>query len=349
MLSGLRQQEKLFFAKHLATLLKGGIPLSEALKLMAERKGGQAGKVATKLLKSVENGQALADAIRKNKNFGIFFASLVEIGETSGTLEKSLDFLADKLTREDVLRKKVKAMLFYPAVVLLVSAVVGAFVSFFVLPKLAGIFSAFDTQLPLATRILLGFSYFSKQYGILFLAGLAASFVVVRFIVRLVPPARLFWHRLKFRLPFFGKVAKAASLSSLFRDLGVMTQSGLPLEYSLRIEAQVAENMAVAKLIGKLQSTVSRGAGMGREMEKKEFALFPSLAARMIVIGESSGKLEETFFYLANYFEDETDSAAKNGAAMLEPILLIFIGLVAGFVALAVILPIYTLTGSIHR
>lgn len=342
--------DRLFFAKHLATLLKGGIPLAEALKLMAERKDGRIGTVAGKILESVENGQSLADALKKYpREFGTFFSSLVEIGETSGTLEKSLDFLAEKMAREDSLRKKVKAMLFYPSIVLAVSAAVGGFVSFFILPKLAGIFGAFDVELPLATRILLFFSAFSKKYGLFILSGLAAAGFIIRIAVARLSLARLFWHRLKFRLPFFGKVSKSAALSSLFRDLGVMLRSGLPLEYALSIESEVAENMAIRKIMKKLHLAVSRGGALGKELATKEYGIFPLLVSRMISVGESSGKLEETFFYLADFFEDEADAAAKSGAAMMEPLLLLFIGLIAGFVALAVILPIYTLTGSIHR
>lgn len=341
--------EKLFFAKHLATLLKGGIPISEALELIAEQ-GGKIGPVAKEILQSVENGQSLSYALGKHpKEFGIFYASLVEVGEVSGTLEKSLDFLAEKLSREEQLRKKVQAMLFYPSIVLAVSTAVGGFVSFFVLPKLAGIFGAFDVELPLATKILLAFANFVKTYGILVVVAVIAVIAILSGLIKIFYAARLFWHHAKFHIPFVGKVNKSAAFSSLFRDLGVMLQSGLPLEYALLVESKIAENLVIREKIKYIHESVSSGGTIGKELLSKKYDFFPSLVSRMISVGESSGTLEGTFLYLADFFEDETDVAAKNGAALLEPLLLVFISLVAGFVALAVILPIYTLTGSIHR
>lgn len=342
--------EKLFFAKHLSTLLKGGIPLAESLKLLSEQQEGKIGSVAGGILKSVENGQSLAAALGKHpREFGSFYVSLVEVGEVSGTLEKSLEFLASKLEREEALRKKVQTMLFYPAIVLSISAAVGGFVSFFVLPKLASMFSSFDVELPLATRILLAFSNFVKSYGLVVVVALVAIFIMLVFLVKTFSFIKFLWHRLKFSFPFIGKVQKKAAFSSLFRDLGVMLKSGLPLEYALRTESEIVENLVIRKKVKKIHEAVSRGRTVGSELTSQEYQLFPSLVPRMISVGENAGRLEETFLYLADFFEDETDVAAKNGAAILEPLLLVFISLVAGFVALAVILPIYTLTGSIHQ
>ncbi|PIP26264.1 MAG: hypothetical protein COS71_03465 [Candidatus Moranbacteria bacterium CG06_land_8_20_14_3_00_40_12] len=342
--------EKLFFAKHLAILLKGGIPLAEALKLLSERYEKRIGAMALEILKSVENGQPLSGALGKYpKEFGTFYVSLISVGEVSGTLEKSLEFLAAKLMREDVLRKKVKAMFFYPAIVLTVSAAVGGFVSFFVLPKLSGIFSAFDVELPMATRILLFISNFIKVYGLAVAGILIFLFLAISGLIKISPAAKLLWHHLKFQIPFIGKVTKSAAFSSLFRDLGVMLQSGLPLEYALRIESEIAESLVIQKKIKGIHEAVSHGSTVGKELLARDYKIFPALVSRMISVGENSGRLEETFLYLADYFEDETDVAAKNGSALLEPLLLLFISLIAGFVALAVILSIYTLTGSINH
>jgi type IV pilus assembly protein PilC len=341
--------EKLFFAKHLATLLKGGIPMSEALKLLSEQ-DGKIGPVAKEILQSVENGQSLSVSLgRHPREFGSFYISLVEVGEVSGTLEKSLEFLAEKLSREEALRKKVQTMLFYPSIVLTVSTAVGGFVSFFVLPKLAGIFSSFDVELPLATKILLVFASFIKADGIILVVVIMAIILILSGLIKASYAAKLFWHRVKFNIPFVGKVNKSAAFSSLFRDLGVMLQSGLPLEYALRVESEIAENLVIREKIKGVHEAISSGGTVGKELLSDEYNIFPALVSRMISVGESSGTLEGTFLYLADFFEDETDVAAKNGAALLEPLLLVFISLIAGFVALAVILPIYTLTGSIHR
>ena len=347
----LTAQDKIFFAKHLAMFLKAGIPLDEALESLAgkERKSA-AGRIVRNVKMKIENGQPLYAALADEpKSFDPLYVSMVKIGEVSATLEKSLEYIAQKLDREYALRKKVRSMFYYPATVIFAAVAVGIFVSFFVLPKLGDMFRSFDVQLPLATRILLFLAESMKKYGLALLFVFLGIIIVSHFLVSVWPACRELWHKIKLKLPITGKILASAALSSLFRNLGVMLQSGLALEYALQTEVDILENLVIKKSVLKLKNAVSEGRKMSEEMDRFDESIFPKLTVRMISVGEASGKLEESFIYLADYFEDETETRSKNAAAVLEPALLVFIALLVGFVAIAVILPMYSLTGSIHR
>ncbi len=349
--SGLSYLEKLFFIKHLSMFLKSGIPLDEALETLAEGQDkGSINKVAKSVRLQIQNGQTLHEAFaRESDSFDLFFVSMVEIGEVSGTLEKSLEFLANKITRETALRKKIQAMLYYPGVVVGAAVIIGSFISFFVLPKLSEMFKSFDVQLPLITRMLLFIANGVKDYGFFVLLGIFAAFVLVRTLISVWDKFRFFWHSIKLRLPFVGKIILSAALSAFFRNIGIMLSSGLSIEYALRTEAKISENLVMKKIAEDLHRAITQGGKIGDEMGKTNNSIFPKLCSRMISVGEMSGKLEESCMYLADYFEDETEVQAKNMAAILEPMLLLGIGIIVAFVAMAIILPIYSLTGSIHR
>jgi len=347
----LKYLEKLFFTKQLAMFLKAGIPLSEALRSLSEEgKINPVSRVAKSVQSQVENGQPLHKALAKeSRSFDLFFISMVEIGEVSGTLEKSLDFLANKISRESELRKKIKSMLYYPAVVLSASFAVGIFVSFFILPKLGKMFQSFDVKLPLATRVLIFLADIVKNYGLFIAIFFFLLVILFRFFLSVWPSFKFLWHKTKLRLPVAGKVIASIALSALFRNLGVMLSSGLSLEYALRVESETAENLVIREVASQLRKNISQGKRIGESLKLLDNSIFPLFVSRIISVGEISGKLEESFTYLADFFEDETEVKAKNAAAFLEPVLLLIVGIIVCFVALAVVLPIYSLTGSIHQ
>jgi type II secretory pathway component PulF len=351
MFSSLTYLEKLFFTKHLSMFLKAGIPLDEALETLAEEdEKSSVSRIARSIREQIENGQPLHKALAEEpRSFDLFFVSMVEIGEVSGTLEKSLDFLATKITREAALRKKIKGMLYYPAVVVTASCAIGAFISFFVLPKLSSMFKSFDVKLPLATRMLLFLAEGVKKYGLIIVILFIGIIILFRLFLSVWPNFRFFWHKSKLRLPIVGKIIKNAALTAFFRNLGIMLSSGLSLEYALRIESEISENLVLRRAAADMHKIISQGKRIGEELRSQDSTVFPPLASRMILVGEMSGKLEESLMYLADFFEDETEVQAKNAAAVLEPVLLLTIGIIVAFVALAVILPIYSLTGSINH
>lgn len=342
--------EKLLFTKHLATMVKAGIPIAEALDTLVEQAKTRTFKnVLSSVLADIENGQALAKSLGKHPQvFDQFYISLIEVGEESGTLEENLEFLAKQLAKDYNLRKKIQGAMLYPALVFLATFIMGGFISLFILPKLVDFFEAFEVELPLATKILLFFANIMKNYGIVLFISAFVLLLLGYFTLQL-SKVKSVWHRMILKLPLFGNLIVYEQLARFSRNLGVMLKSGVPVTRSLETTAHTLSNLKFKKDLLEIEKILAKGKNIGDTLEQKKFSEFPPLVAKMISVGEKTGKLDETLLYLGDFYEDEIDNISKNLTTILEPILLITIGLVVGFVALAIISPIYELTGSIRR
>jgi len=342
--------DKLTFTKHLAIMVKSGISLSSAIStLVAQTKGTALGKVLVSIDKDTRNGSPLAKSLEKfPKVFDEFYLSMIAVGEESGTLEKNLDFLVRHLAKEDALRKKVQGALLYPSIVLTAATVMAMGISLFVLPQFVEFFDSFQVELPLATRILLTVANFMKNFGILFFAALIGSFFISGFVVntKFIKP---FWHRFVLHIPLFGKLIRYSQLVNFSRNFGVMLSSGITVTRSLETTANTVSNLLYRDKIEKMNIYLKKGKNLSEAISKEMGDEFPVLVARMIAVGEETGNLEETLIYLSEFYEEEIDGITKQITTILEPILLLVIGLVVGFVALAIITPIYELTGSVRR
>lgn len=338
------------FTKHMSVMIKAGINVAEALDtLVGQTKDKKMQFALKKVQADINNGSSLAAALEKHpKIFDQFYVSIIKIGEESGTLEGNLEYLAEKLRKEDHLKKKVKEALFYPTMVVSAAVVVGLGISFFILPKMTDLFDSFDVQLPLATRILLGFANIMKQYNILLLIAVVVIVVLFRLIInsKAVKPS---WQKFLMHLPIIGPFIKTAETAAFCRNFGLMMKSGLPITRALEIMQDTTNNFIYKAHIAKLQKSVDGGKLLGDELSSDKKPLLPIMAIKMIAIGEKSGNLNETLIYLGDYYEEETDSVAKSFSTVLEPLLLLFIGLIVAVIALAVIAPIYQLTGSIKQ
>lgn len=343
-------QEKLLFTKHLDTMIKAGIPIAEALETLVDQaKSPYFKKTIKSILNSVENGQSLAKSLKKHpKAFDQFYVSLVSVGEESGTLEENLGFLAKQLSKDFRLRKKIQGALIYPALVMSASIILGAFVSFFILPKLVEFFSSFEVELPLSTKILLFIANLMKNYGVVIFIALVVFVVVVRVVTRM-SIVRPKWHGVILRLPIIGKMLLYGQLSRFSRNLGTLITSGVPISRSLQITVDTLSNLRFKEDLNYVAKDLLKGKNIGDTLIKKDFFEYPPIVSRMISIGEKTGKLDETLLYLSDFYEDEVDDMSKNMSTVLEPILLVGIALAVGFLALAIISPIYELTGSIHN
>lgn len=342
--------DKLLFTKHLSIMIKSGITISDALdSLASQTKSNKFNEVLTTVAKDIKNGQALAKSLQKHpKVFDNLYVSLIEVGEQSGTLEESLSYLATQLAKEYSLHKKIQGALLYPTIVIVSVILVGAGMSLFVLPKLTDLFTSLDVTLPLTTQILLFFSNLMKHHGVIIISSFVITIVFMRGFIKL-PIIRPKWDRLTLSFPIFGELLQNQQLSSLCRNLGIMLKSGLPLTRTLEIQYVATNNFVFKNYIKKLQDSVDKGKEMGTELDTGNYSKFSPIAVKMIAVGEKTGKLDEVFLYLGDFFEEEVDNIAKNLSVVLEPIILLAIGLIVGFVALAIISPIYELTGSIKK
>ena len=342
--------ERLLFTKHLAIMIKSGISLLDAVDTLREQTKSKVFKeILSRIFADTKNGQALAVSLKKFPDvFDQLYISLIEIGETSGTLEQNLEFLAVQLSKEFQLRKKIQGALMYPALVLSATVIMGGFISFFILPKLVDFFSAFQVTLPLSTQILLWVATVMKIYGIFILGGIILLFFAFIGLVQ-IPSAKFLWHTVILKIPVFGELLLYRELTRFSRNFGILLKSGIPSPRGLEITAHTLSNVLFQRDVRIIANKLSGGNSIGATLKKEQFQEFPGIVVKMIAVGEKTGKLEDVLLYLGDFYEDEIESISKNLSTLLEPFLLIVIGVVVGFVALAIISPIYELTGSIKK
>lgn len=345
-----RLVDKLMVTKHLAVMLKSGITLGEALEaLTAQTKQREMRVVLENIQAEIGNGVSLHKALA---NFpGVFdglYRSIVAVGEKSGNLEKNLEYLAANMAKGYEFRKKVKAAMLYPVIVFTAAGFSGATMAIFVLPKMVEMFRTLDVELPLATKILILIADISKGYGLIIMAGLLGLLILFRWTVSL-PAVKPRWHKFLLAIPGIGELLVQIQVAQVCRNMGIMLGSGIPVNEALAVAGEAADNLVFAGYLHQLKLAVEEGQGLGLEMAGKDFRYFPLVVSRMVQVGEKSGKLDESFIYLADFYEEEVDGAVKNLGTVIEPVMLVIIALIVGFVAFAIITPIYRLTGGISR
>ena len=342
--------DKMLFTKHLSIMLKSGIPLSEAISSVRDQTGNLSFKeTLTDIVAEIENGQSLEKALRRHpKVFDKLYISLVEVGEKSGNLEENLDYLATQIRKSYEFNKKVQGAMLYPKLVLASSLIMGGSISLFVLPKLFDLFKALDVELPLTTKMLLFVANVMKDYGV-FIVGGVAIFAVALTLLLKTPKVKPRWHEILLALPVIGHLNQNVALTTICRNLGIMLKSGLTITAALETQQDATENLVFKKYLENLLKSIEKGKKLSEEMESAKFKYMPSIVTKMIGVGEETGKLDEVLIYLGDFFEEEVDDATKNLSNTLEPILLLAIGAVVAFMALAIISPIYQLTGGIKR
>jgi len=342
--------EKVLFTKHLSVMLRAGLTLLEALSILVEQAGSwQMRYVVKAIQRRVERGDKFSDALAAFPQvFNPFYVNIVRAGELSGTLEGNLDHLAIQYTKEHELRQKVKTALTYPTVVVIAAAGIGFYFATYVLPQVANLFQGLQgIKLPLATVILLKVSAFARAHTALAFFGLFGGVYFIYWFLRrefLAPVT----HRIILHLPGVGKIAQDVNLARFALVLGTLLRSGVDIIKALEVAANVLGNYHYRKVLAKVLVEVQRGQPMSDVLSRYP-ELFPRVTGRMIGVGERAGKLEEVLEYLSDFYELEVETAMKNLQTILEPLLLILIGVVALGMAFAILIPIYDFISAIRR
>ncbi|MDD4333097.1 MAG: type II secretion system F family protein [Patescibacteria group bacterium] len=340
--------QKALFAKHLSVMLRAGLPLNEALAIIAETNRGRFRKILRKILSSVQAGNTLSSSFaRFPKIFPAIFVSTTQAGESSGTLEENLDNLAVQLEKEKELSSKIKGAMLYPLFVLMAAFVMGMAMAFWVLPKITPLFEGLKVNLPFSTRMLIAFSHIVQSQGYYLLFGII---IVVSLFVWLCRQkfSRPVTHLFLLKFPIIKRISRNANLARFNRILGTLLKSGLNIDEALSITADTMGNYYYMKSLKKVSMRIGKGNKLSENL--KEYGkFFPPMVVSMVRVGEESGKLEETLLYLADFYEMEVDNATKSLATAIEPLLLMFIGAVVLFLALSIITPIYSITSGINR
>ncbi len=340
--------ERITLTKHLAVMIKAGIGLSQALENLSEQSKGDTQKILKQIKIKLDNGSNLATAMSKFSNvFDEFYLGIIKVGEQTGKLDSSLEYLAVQQGKEYALEKKVSGALMYPGIILTATIGLAAFISLFILPKLTTFFEAFSTDLPATTKLLLAMSNFMKNYGVVFFAcigGLLFGFLMLLKIAKI----KLWWDKFILKIPLIGRLIVEREVSRFARNLATMIKSGLPLFEALKIAINSQSNLAYKKAILELSTNLEKGKKMTEILKLPNYKLlFPRLVSDMIAVGEETGSIDESLFYVSQFYEEDIEETAKNMTTILEPAILLIIGLMVAFVALAIISPIYQLTGAL--
>lgn len=336
-------QEQSLFARRLSLLSKSGVPLFESVNILKRQTKGANRKMFDRISHDLSQGQYLSKALmRYRKVFGNFAINIIQVGETSGTIAENLKYLAEELDKKRELRGKVTSALVYPVIIALASLGICGFLTIYLFPKLMPIFLSLNVKLPLATRILIWVSRFLINYGWWLILGLIL-FIIAFIVAHKYYRFRFFVDRMILRIPFMGGVIQYYHLSNLTRTMGLLLKGQLRVIEAIEVARDTTASLPYAKELDHLKIAITKGSSIARHLEK-EPKLFPSMLTEMVSVGETTGNLSETLVYLAQIYEQELAEKTKQLSSVIEPAMMIVMGVLVGFIAISIITPIYEVT-----
>ncbi len=333
--------------RNLTLMLKSGLALGEAVEsLIDQTSNPKLQKVLTKIAADIQQGKTLSEAMALHKKvFSPIIVSIVSVGEQAGALEKNLGFLSDYLKKNHELKKKVKGALIYPGIVLSLTLLEMVGVVFLILPKLEELFLTFE-NIPDFTRLVLTGSAFVRNNASI-LAGGAATIFFLIFLFLKTKPGRIFKDVVALRFPVLKNLTKNNILANFSRTVMILLQSGMPITNALEISSDTAGNHFYRKALKKVYEETKSGVSISQSLSRFE-KLFPETYIKLIEVSEGTGSLEENLEYLYDFHAEKVTDMSNNLTTLIEPILLVFVGGLIGFLAIIIVGPIYQFTGSIN-
>lgn len=342
------EKEIAIFTRQFSTMIDAGLPLVQCLEILA---GQQVNKTFQKVLneirQDIESGATLAAALKKQpKTFTTLYCNMVEAGEAGGILDTILTRLAAYIEKSIALKKRVKSAMIYPSVIVTVAVVVVTFLLIFVIPTFKSMFEGFGATLPLPTRVVLELSRLMRKYFLLGVGGLIGSFIGLRYYYK-TENGRKAIDSLLLRVPVFGMLLRKVAVAKFTRTLGTLISSGVAILDGLEITARTAGNKIVEDAIMKTRVSIAEGKTIAAPL--KETTVFPPMVVQMIAVGEQTGALDSMLAKIADFYDEEVDTAVANLTSLLEPLLMVFLGVVIGGVVVAMYLPIFKLVTVVGK
>ena len=344
--SGVSVSELAVMTRQFSTLISAGLPLETSLVALYEQTDDQKLKeILSQVRSSVSEGSSLYSALEEHKSaFSDLYVSMVRAGEASGTLDIVLDRLADFLEKQQELTSKIRGAMIYPAIMFVVGLGVLVFMMTFVIPKVADIFEASNKALPFVTVVLISASDFLRENFALILVFMAVVFFFAHRYAR-TPSGRKVYDRFSLRIPVFGKMSSKVMISRFTRTLATLLSSGIPLLDSVRVSESVLGNSLYVENIKDVRVKVAEGAAFGSSLGQT--GIFPPLVVRMVSVGEEAGKIEVMLSKVADMYDTEVDGMLATLTSLLEPVMILIMGVVMGFIVFAILLPVLNLTSVI--
>ena len=333
------------FTRQVALMLNAGLTLIDSLEILKK----QTQKLALKKMiedvdAKINGGSSFSVALQEYKGmFSKLYISLVKSGEASGKLGEILLRLADNLEKEREFKSKLKGALVYPVIVIVGMFIVMFIMVTFVLPKLLGLYKDFNVELPLSTKILIAISTFSTRFWpIVVVMGIVASYFIKKYLA--TKEGKSAFDTFILKLPVFGHIVAISALVESTRTLAILISSGISILEALSIVVDATENSVYQQALLSVSHKVEKGISLGTALEQQK--IFPPILVQMSQVGEQTGNLDDTLFRLSKYFEMESEMATKTMTTLIEPMILVVLGVGVGFLVMSVITPIYNLTNS---
>src|SRR5690348_7784194 len=338
-------RDVVIFTRQFSTMINAGLPLVQALDILAKQSENKALKDVTRaVVFDVESGHTVADALRKHpKAFTDLYVNMVAAGEAGGILDTILMRLATFMEKNDALVRKVKGAMIYPGVILSVAGIAIVVLLIFVIPTFEKMFASVGLALPLPTRVVIGMSQFLQHYWWALIVGVVVAIQAYKKYYA-TPDGKLVIDRLMLKAPVLGDVLRKSSVSRFTRTLGTLIGSGVSILDGLEITAKTSGNRVIQDAIMESRASIAGGETISAPLQKS--AVFPPMVISMIAVGEQTGGLDEMLSKIADFYDEEVDAAVSGLLSLMEPVMIVFLGVVVGGMVVSMYLPIFDMVNA---
>lgn len=342
-------QDQIIFSRHLAIMTKAGMSLVDSLVMLKNQANSKSMKtILTKVIADVSNGEFLSTALEPFRGvFGDLFINVIKVGEASGILSENLTYLSSYLKKKQELRRKITGALLYPIIIIVATIGVTTLLTVFIVPKILPIFRSLKIQLPLTTKILVAVSDLLLTKGHFVILGIVV-FVILLWLALKIEKVKFLYHRLLIDLPFIGKMVLDVNMINFCRTLGLLLKSDVKIVEAINITSKSMTSLVYRRELEIAAEELTKGEEISRHLKERP-RLFPAILSQMVEVGETTGNLSETFIYLSEVYEEDLTDMTDNLTSVLEPTLMLTMGLMVGFVAISIITPIYEVSQTLGR
>ncbi len=339
----IKSKELVQFTRQLATLVSAGLPLLKSLRTLSDQlEKGYLKEVVSEVAKEVESGTTFSTALSHYANvFPELFVNMVKAGEQGGMLDEILKRLADFLEKQQRLKDQVRSSLMYPAFVLAIAILILVLLMIFVVPTFTNMFEELGGALPLPTQILIATSQFIRHFWYTLIFFMIGGVLFYRWMKK-APSRRFYLDKLQLKLPVVGELMEQVAVARFARTLGTLLSSGVAILSALDTVCDVVGNEVMSRAIRGVRNSIKEGEGVSDPLERSN--AFPPLVIKMVAVGEETGQLDKMLVQIANSYEEEVDTAVRGLTALLEPVLIVTMGLLVGFIVVSMFLPLFSLT-----
>lgn len=341
------QKELVVFFRQLSILIEARVPIVSSLEAIKDQTTSTyMVKVVSEMVNDIQEGMAFSVAMEKHPDvFSALTINIMKAGEASGSLKKSIDYVADNIEKNYTLSGRIKSALMYPSIVLVVFFIIGFLVISFILPKLTQVIKDLNANVPWYTQLVMALGDFMSKYW------WAAAIIILGFAGTVfyylhTEEGKKEWDELKIKLPIVGVIYRYVYITRFSENLQVLLSGGIPIIQALNIVSGVVNNVVYEDIFMKAADEVRRGGNMSTVLAKNP--LIPPMVTHMIKIGEDSGQIDSVLGHISKFYDQETEMMTKNLSTLLEPVLMVIIGIAVGFMAISILLPIYNVAGQIQ-